>query len=354
MQLERNTKKSLHNDNRDLISAAVKLAGQMGLSGDVTLEQLAGGRNNQVFKMMVNDQRFLLKSYFVHEADPRERLDNEFTFLRFAWDKGIRCIPQPLTADKKQHVALYEFVEGKRLRESDITDDAIGQAIRFVLELNKYKKTEEAIKLPFASEACFSIKEHFNCVERRLNRLCEIAPCDSVRSNAHDFIQRQLIPRWLMMKNNFSEKLEDSANTINDVIDNNERCLSPSDFGFHNTLLEKNGNLRFVDFEYAGWDDPVKLCSDFICQPELPVSETHGLKFMEEVIISFDQHKAIKQRAERLIPVHRFKWCCILLNEFRTEDRQRRHHAGLDSEHLLEQQLHKTKQYFTKHLTCLA
>lgn len=343
-----------HNNDHDLVAVAIKLAHEMGLSGDVTLEQLAGGRNNQVFKMMVDDQRFLLKSYFVHEADLRDRLGNEFSFLRFAWDKGIRCIPQPFTADKKQHVALYEFVEGERLKESDITDDAIGQAIRFVLELNKYRQTDEALNLPSASEACFSIREHINCVERRLNRLCEIESYDLVRNNAHDFIQGKLIRCWLKMKKNIFVEFGHSDNAINEVIDNNERCLSPSDFGFHNALLEKNGNLRFIDFEYAGWDDPAKLICDFICQPELPVSENHGLKLMEEVIMSFDQHKVIKQRAARLLQVNRFKWCCILLNEFRSEDRQRRFHAGLDSENLLEQQLDKAKHYFTKHLSCLA
>jgi Phosphotransferase enzyme family. len=336
------------------MAVAIKLAHEMGLSGDVMLERLSGGRNNQVFKMMVNDQRFLLKSYFVHDDDPRDRLGNEFSFLRFAWDKGIRCIPQPLAADKKQHVAIYEFVEGERLTESDISEDFIKQTIRFVLELNKCKQTEEAIKLPFASEACFSIGEHINCVERRLSRLYEIEPYDLVRNDAQGFIQGKLKPCWLTMKKNIFEELGNSANAINDVIDNNERCLSPSDFGFHNALLEKNGNLRFVDFEYAGWDDPVKLICDFICQPELPVSETYGLQLMEGIIVSFDQPKPIKQRAERLIPVHRFKWCCILLNEFRAEDRQRRHHAGLDSENLLEQQLDKAKQYFTKHLICFA
>jgi hypothetical protein len=343
-----------HNNDHDLIAVAIKLAHEMGFSGDVILEQLSGGRNNQVFKMIVDDKKFLLKSYFVHEDDPRDRLGNELSFLHFAWDKGIRCIPQPLTADKKQHAALYEFVEGERLKETDISEDFIKQAIHFVLELNKCKQTEEAIKLPFASEACFSIGDHFNCVERRLKRLCEIEPYDSVRNNAHDFIQRQLIPSWMKMKENISEKLGNSDNVINEIIDYNERCLSPSDFGFHNAILEKKGILRFVDFEYAGWDDPVKLICDFICQPELPVSEACGLQLMEGVIGSFDQPKAIKQRAERLIPVHRFKWCCILLNELRAEDRQRRCHAGLDSENLLEQQLDKAKQYFTKHLSCLA
>ena len=41
-----------------------------------------------------------------------------------------------------------------------------------------------------------------------------------------------------------------------------QRALSPSDFGLHNALRGQDGQLRFVDFEYFGWDDPVKLVSD--------------------------------------------------------------------------------------------
>lgn len=346
--------KAHHNNNHDLISVAAKLANGMGLSGNVTLERLAGGRNNQVFKMMVNDESFLLKLYFIHEDDPRDRLGNEISFLRYAWDKGIRSVPQPLVADKKHQIALYEFIEGERLKESDITEELIKQTIRFVRELHKYKNTDEAINLSFASEACFSIGEHLNCVERRLKRLLSIKPCNAVSKNAGDFIQQELIPGWMTLKKDILEKLGNSDADINEVISNEERCLSPSDFGFHNAILERNRNVRFIDFEYAGWDDPAKLICDFICQPELPVSEAYGLLFMDGVIMSFDQPKFIKQRAERLLLVHRIKWCCILLNEFRAEDRQRRFHAGLDSENLLEQQLDKAKQYFTKHFTCLA
>ena len=50
-----------------------------------------------------------------------------------------------------------------------------------------------------------------------------------------------------------------------------DRVLSPSDFGFHNALLDRQGNVRFFDFEYAGWDDPAKLVCDFFCQVEVPV-----------------------------------------------------------------------------------
>ena len=45
------------------------------------------------------------------------------------------------------------------------------------------------------------------------------------------------------------------------------RSLVPSDFGFHNSLRRKDGSLAFVDFEYFGWDDPVKLSADILLHP---------------------------------------------------------------------------------------
>jgi hypothetical protein len=77
-----------HKNNQDLIPVTVKLIKEMGLFGDVTLERLSGGRNNQVFKMMTDGQKFLLKSYFVHPDDPRDRLGNEFSFFAMPGIKG--------------------------------------------------------------------------------------------------------------------------------------------------------------------------------------------------------------------------------------------------------------------------
>ena len=340
-----------HKNNQDLVLVAVKLIEEMGLSGNVTLERLSGGRNNQVFKMMADDQRFLLKSYFVHEDDPRDRLGNEFSFLRYAWDKGIRCIPQPFVADKKQHVALYEFIDGGKLKESDIMEDHIKHAIRFVLELNKYKQSDEALNLPLASEACFSIREHLNAVELRLKRLGEMEPCDSVSKDADEFMKRQLVPCWMMLKKDILEKLGNSDAAISEVIDPNERCLSPSDFGFHNSLLERNGKLRFIDFEYAGWDDPAKMVCDFFCQPEVTVTKAFLPLFEHEVTQLFDKKYALKKRVSLLSPLYKIKWCCIMLNDFIPEGYARRSYAKIDEETWRrEEQLRKVKMYLSETL----
>ncbi len=120
--------------------------------------------------------------------------------------------------------------------------------------------------------------------------------------------------------------------------------MSPSDFGFHNILVD-NKTLYFFDFEYAGWDDPAKLFCDFYSQPESPVifeqAETfrilvsHALKLTEANLWT-----------KELLPFYRLKWCCILLNEFRQSDRNRRIHAGMHSVKMLRVQLHKAKSYF--------
>ena len=45
------------------------------------------------------------------------------------------------------------------------------------------------------------------------------------------------------------------------------RIISQSDVGFHNMLVGTN-NVYFLDFEYSGWDDPGKLISDLLLQPD--------------------------------------------------------------------------------------
>ena len=57
--------------------------------------------------------------------------------------------------------------------------------------------------------------------------------------------------------------------------------LSPSDFGFHNSLF-RNNKLFFFDFEYAGWDDPIKLMCDFILNPDYKISSKNEIFFIEK------------------------------------------------------------------------
>ena len=107
-----------------------------------------------------------------------------------------------------------------------------------------------------------------------------------------------------------------------------ERCLSSSDFGYHNAIETRDGELRFVDFEYAGWDDPAKLVCDFFHQVQVPVPKSHFERFSLSICRLFERPEILRRRIELLMPVFGIKWCCIVLNEFLPTSAERRSFSG--------------------------
>jgi hypothetical protein len=95
-----------------------------------------------------------------------------------------------------------------------------------------------------------------------------------------------------------------------------ERCLSPSDFGFHNTLRQSDGTLRFLDFEYAGWDDPAKTIIDFCNQPDRLLPVELARVFRERSTSAFPSPRSLQNRVAILEPLYQLKWACICLNNF--------------------------------------
>ena len=105
-------------------------------------------------------------------------------------------------------------------------------------------------------------------------------------------------------------------------------CISSSDFGFHNALRCRHGHLVFVDFEYFGWDDPVKLVCDFLLHPAMDSSTTEKGQFWEGAKELFAADPAFQERFYLFYPYYALRWCMILLNEFLPERWQRRQAAG--------------------------
>ena len=320
---------------KHLWPAITDLMATAGFVGDFRLSSLTGGANNRVFRVDVNDSQLLLKVYFQHTNDPRDRLGTEFSFSTFAWQKGIRSQPQPLACDPQNRLGLYEFVDGRQLLPHEVTEGMVQQALDFYRELNRHKQLPEARLLPVASEACFTIADHLRCVDRRLLRLQQgVEERTRIDREAAHFIRHELADSWDNIRHSvhlalgLSPGINELGLALDSEITQEDRCLSPSDFGFHNALLPSDGQLRFIDFEYAGWDDPAKMVCDFFCQPALPVSINYLDMFAEAVVSELSQPEMHLQRIALLLPVHQIKWCCILLNEFLPVGRERRRFAG--------------------------
>ena len=322
--------------------------GKNGVASPFEKERIRAGRNSEVSLLSNGDGRWILKHYYQHGSDKRDRIGTEFGFLKFLKNAGVLGVAQPLAMDRASHRALYSFLPGKR--PAAITSGLVAQSASFIVNINRVRTSADSLALPSAADACFSLNNHLDLVETRIGRISAVRPESDLELEAYQFVQQHLEPFWLRFKNKLAHDF--SFSQLTEHLPFGSRIISPSDLGFHNTL-EEEGNLSFVDFEYAGWDDPVKLICDFICQPELPVSLDQGRQFMEALLQSLQQPDAVRHRVECLLPAHRLKWCCILLNEFSIEDRQRRLHAGVEPVGLLADQLRKVKQYFNTHIATL-
>ncbi|WP_397569827.1 phosphotransferase [Schlesneria sp. T3-172] len=303
------------------LEIAHALLQQCGKDDAVSLEPLSGGRNNRTFRVRGTRGTWLLKHYFHDQNQGWNRAEREWEWATFCWQCGVRWGPEPLAFDRSLHATLSEFLDGRKLNASELTERHVEQSASFVADINEHRNSPPATKIRDAAEACFSLKEHLDCVERRISRLAAVPVNDDLSQSLSDWRERELEPRWKQLVSRVKGRVTQTE--LEEFLPRSSRCLSPSDFGFHNALLTENDRLRFFDFEYAGWDDPAKLVCDYFLQPEVPVP----LQYQSQLLHVFSDRKLwgeVERRVELLFPVFGIKWCCLLLNEFLAQDRRRR------------------------------
>ena len=312
----------------------------------VELHPLTGGANNRIYRVAAGEKNYILKQYFSHASDPRDRFSTEFNFMQFVWEVGIRCIPEPLNCDRSQKVGLYEFINGEKTTSSNITWGHVEQALQFFLDLNTHKEDSNAGNLKIASEACFSIREHLKLVEGRTQRLLAISEDTRAGKDAFIFVKNDLLPLWSRIKKRIIDEASHQGLNLDESLKLSERCISPSDFGFHNALITDSKRLYFFDFEYAGWDDPAKFICDFFSQVAIQVPFEYFEKVSLMLIDGLNLDMKHQFRMKLLFPLYQLKWCCIILNHFLTVDCQRKQFAIASSNQEKDQldQLNKAKQ----------
>lgn len=294
------------------------------------LYPVKGGANNRIYRLECGDRSLLLKIYYRDPLDLRDRLNTEFLFLKFLWSSGVKDVPEPYTCDTENGMAIYEWIEGSKLTPDTVKREHVVQAIDFFIRLNANR--DKAGDIPNGSEACFSLSEHIRTVDKRMGRLLKIEGSAEIDVEAKDFVEAKLHPLWEKIKEKLVElaRLEDMD--LEREIETEDRCLSPSDFGFHNAIVTSGNRLKFIDFEYAGWDDPAKTVCDFFCQPEIPVPKIYFHMFKKGISKVVRDRENLYKRIDMLFPVYQLKWCCIVLNEFIASDEKRRRFAFSDSD----------------------
>ncbi|HLB41630.1 MAG TPA: phosphotransferase [Gammaproteobacteria bacterium] len=332
---------TIHN-SADIKKIASRLLENEMYTDRLFIKRLSGGGNNKSYLVKIEDNKYFLKHYF-KDSNKYSRLSVEYSFLSFAWNNGIFCVPKPINSDNQCGIGIYEYINGKKLKKNEIKQNEIQQALDFIVALNEKKCLMKAGNLSIASDASFSMIAYIRSVENRISKLKSFNANDGIDFEVKQFINKDLAPKWNEVKHSIFIKLKREG-TLLKKIQISDRILSPSDFGFHNALVQMNHQIKFIDFEYAGWDDPAKLVCDFFSQPAVPVSMDYFDTFLQEISNITKDPQATIYRVYVLLPLVQIKWCCIILNCFVIAFQARKNFACVITNKYRSAQLKKAKK----------
>ena len=157
-----------------------------------------------------------------------------------------------------------------------------------------------------ASEGFLRLTEHMKNIYNRIKSMSSSHLPLNVIKNANMIID--MLNRKADVMEKHLQGLLVNGEAI-DTLDPNLRCVSPSDFGFHNAIKTSQG-VKFIDFEFAGWDDPAKAKADYFLQPKVPVDKNKNLSFSGWLK---NDHIVLESRFNILLCLMRLKWACIIL-----------------------------------------
>ncbi|MGJ3259903.1 MAG: aminoglycoside phosphotransferase family protein [Rhodospirillales bacterium] len=304
-----------------------------------------GGGNNRVYRAETRDGAYAIKFYPRQNTDPRDRLSHEFAALTLMNAHGIGGVPRAYASDAELGCAAYEWIDGNV--PGTMTDTDIDAMSALAMSLAAIG-ADAAESIGTASAGCFSGADVTAQFSARLARLRDVA--DDPALNA--FLDERLAPGFNRMSVRAREIYAGSGVAFDAPLDSVRRTLSPSDFGFHNALRRPDGDLVFLDFEYFGWDDPVKMIADACWHPGSALTESAVTRFETAMLAFFAARdgEALRIRYEALSPLFGMIWCLIVLNEFLPERWARRVLAGGagDIETARRRQLDMARTLFTR------
>jgi hypothetical protein len=275
------------------------------------LEQVGGGRNSRVFHVRSARGQYALKQYPSPQEDPRDRLGTEIDTLAVMAQQGFDCVPRVVAADRQRGFAVLSWIDGTPV--GTISDGDIDQACEFLARVHALRKLPALAPGRLASEACLSGAE----IERQIaGRMSELAAVASEERKLHAFLDHSFRPAGERLVARGKQRMRAASLDFAALLPEERRSLVPSDFGFHNAIRRPDGSLAFIDFEYFGWDDPVKLTSDVLFHPGIPLADDQRRRFRSQAQDIFGDDTHFESRLEAYLPLFGLRWVLIVLNEF--------------------------------------
>jgi hypothetical protein len=315
-----------------------KLSYELVNSHATYIHKLSDGGNGGVYRLELKDDRNVKLKIYPVDPD-HDRLFSEVIATKGLTGPGGHYVAGLIALDYSLGVGVYDWIDGGPVKGVEQIDL---QASLFFLEtLHTLKNSEQFFDAPLASAACFSGLD----IENQINQRILHFNLPRVQYPELDSFFIEIFLPTMEKLISWAKEHWPEENDYNNSLTKTERCLSPSDFGFHNAIRRKDGSLVFTDFEYFGWDDPVKLMSDFSYHPGMKLSGEQRTFWLNGALKIYGEN--LSERLNVCRPLYGMIWCLILINDFRSEVWERRLLADeskrFKKDPILVQQLKKAK-----------
>jgi len=253
-------------EQRDRLATVVRELEIRHATRVIDVRRSVTGGNSGTFTVFYEDKKQVLKIFFGSTRDKYSRFRREVAFLRWAESRSIPYTPRLVSHSLRGCWVLLTHLPGSPV-EQPVTwhFEACGN---FISSLSRGSKID-MFGTPWARDA---LRKPADLARNVLSR--EIA----IRARLSKSMPGVGLDRFLNFP--IGKYLTSSLGADSIALAGFMRSVnlnwsdpilvSPSDFGFHNSLqvvAEECREMWFFDFEYGGKDHALKLIMDFLCQP---------------------------------------------------------------------------------------
>jgi len=333
----------IHGDHPSLLSAAdwytaeaIYACVAAGLAFPERAQPLTGGGNNRLTGLRIAGQEWVYKAF--HDTSPQGQIrpDAEWRFLSVLEQQRL---PAPRPGARTAQGLFMTRVFG----QTPEPGNRAKQLVAFLIELDKLGRELEPSRLLPAAHARLRPGLFVTHLEERiaaLDQACrhQTAP---VYQEVLAFLRGNFASQHQRARHHFEEVCGQRHIDPKVALARPLHFASPSDFGPHNCLEQADGSLIFLDFEYAGWDDPAKLLCDILYHVGSGLSEDERHEIVATFIDYRREDPGLRHRVEACADLVRLEWMAIVLNVVRPAELARKCFAGADPEKLLRQRLER-------------
>ena len=267
----------------------------------IKISNFSNAYNSKLLKISNSKKNFVIKLFLKKN---NSNFIREIFFLSNL--KKNKNIPKIISYDYQSKILVLSYHRGMKIKKKQ--SNYFDQILNFLKKIQSRKKSYILKnKLLAAREGCFCLQDHIKNTKQKINEIKK----DKVLIKNLKFLYfiNKIENIFKLKKKNILSKYEKKLLLKKFKFKN--LVLSPSDFGFNNILLNSN-NLIFFDFEYSGLDDPLKLCSDFIANPNTKISKYENETFLRKFSKTF-KISNFKKRYYDYIDFYYIKWSIIIL-----------------------------------------